>query len=277
MWSTFDQPLNIDTLIAATIIFNFLYVHSDHGSDDIKCAALHGFSNFVCTCIDHLECSQTIPQYPGGQFFIVRLQPLIQTDKKKMLTGICAELSELLLDAKSTMNDGDEPSLTTYVKSMTIASRSWMPKVKKPKVKPPTMKPKEKKPNLKLPEPFEVKPDDDVVIVEMPILQDFDEDVVVVEMPKPEHDGEIHGDVECFGSVGSNRASEYPHPRFCCTEFPFAIHGVGNINACALCYCYCCDIIASQCSTWSIHCNAQHDHAWTSIRHELKRKKTLHA
>jgi hypothetical protein len=137
--------------------------------------------------------------------------------------------------------------------------------------------------------PPDVKPPDDVIeddvieddvieddVIEDDVIEDDvieDDDVVIVEMPKPQHHGEILGDVECIGSVGSNTASEYPHPRYCCTTFPFAIHGVGNIDACALCYCYCCDILASQCTTWSTHCNAQHDHAWTSVRHELKRKR----
>ena len=61
--------------------------------------------------------------------------------------------------------------------------------------------------------------------------------------------------------VGGNVivASEMPHARESCTQFPFCtVPTSSNERRCHFCYCYVCDIIASECLEWTKHCNASY-------------------
>jgi len=68
-------------------------------------------------------------------------------------------------------------------------------------------------------------------------------------------------DVQVVGTVGHIRL---PHMRQHCTEKPFqsianttyAAQRGNNKNYCEDCYCYVCDVKASDCAVWDTHCNA---------------------
>jgi len=102
-------------------------------------------------------------------------------------------------------------------------------------------------------------------------LSDVD-DVVVVEKPIPSHVGDIPGDFACIGCTGSNSVSDYPHPRYSCTVFPFK-QFESNLDKCVLCYCFVCDIVASECTEWDHHCNADYSPKWKAFRTMFKQLK----
>ncbi|RYH30913.1 PDZ domain-containing protein [archaeon] len=73
---------------------------------------------------------------------------------------------------------------------------------------------------------------------------------------------------EDFEIVGGNMtaASEMPHQREACTKHPFRNYMSANTRAsiptsvnltfCLNCYCYVCEVKASECQDWPMHCNA---------------------
>jgi hypothetical protein len=77
--------------------------------------------------------------------------------------------------------------------------------------------------------------------------------------------------VELIGSTGPNALSDFPHSRFNCVNFIF---NDGPIKFCSQCYCYVCDTLASECKTWSTHCQANHQSAdWRQQRKQARAQK----
>lgn len=68
----------------------------------------------------------------------------------------------------------------------------------------------------------------------------------------PAHEGDGDEGLELVGVVGV-MASDLPHPRFLCGEFPVAEQAS---KYCQQCYCFICDIPARACAEWSDHCSA---------------------
>ena len=53
-----------------------------------------------------------------------------------------------------------------------------------------------------------------------------------------------------------NALIDFPHSRGNCMKEKFGIGA--DIKHCDNCYCYVCDKLASECSTWDKHCSASH-------------------
>eukprot|EP00879_Flechtneria_rotunda_P026759 GHRR01028582.1.p1 GENE.GHRR01028582.1~~GHRR01028582.1.p1 ORF type:complete len:164 (+),score=55.84 GHRR01028582.1:596-1087(+) len=73
---------------------------------------------------------------------------------------------------------------------------------------------------------------------------------------------------------------DFPHARPDCAANPFAKNAsTGNGKACANCFCYCCDIKASNCSFWCTdacarardHCNAHCSSYWDCLRKQARK------
>ena len=76
-------------------------------------------------------------------------------------------------------------------------------------------------------------------------------------------------DIQITGSVGINALSDLPHPRHECVVKPFKKNPE---EFCPNCYCYVCDIKASECDKWfGNHCKA--DGKWIKQRRQLRNKR----
>ncbi|KAL9189332.1 hypothetical protein ACHAXT_011822 [Thalassiosira profunda] len=72
------------------------------------------------------------------------------------------------------------------------------------------------------------------------------------------------------GTKGSNALVDFPHARTNCVTYPFS---GDKAKKCANCYCYVCDIPASECKEWTYHCVATHeDRRWREERERAKRR-----
>ena len=80
-------------------------------------------------------------------------------------------------------------------------------------------------------------------------------------------------DVQFAGRSGALALSDFPHARENCMTKKF---GPGKESLfCTNCFCYVCDVAASKCTEWSVHCKATHSSAhW---RDERSRKKSAGA
>ena len=76
--------------------------------------------------------------------------------------------------------------------------------------------------------------------------------------PEEEEDDESDSDVEFIGVNQSAELCLLPHARCDCPSKKFA-RGDSRLNAerCSGCYCYVCDVPASDCRTWRAHCSAE--------------------
>ena len=64
-------------------------------------------------------------------------------------------------------------------------------------------------------------------------------------------------EIEVVGGKGEGHDFVYPHLRSCCTAKPFNPGKATNEAFCAECYCYICDVPASECVSWAgQHCHA---------------------
>ena len=71
---------------------------------------------------------------------------------------------------------------------------------------------------------------------------------------------------------GQNALMDFPHSRENCATHPFAT-SVNKAVHCSNCYCYVCDVLASECVVWSLHCYASHnERKWRSERESAKRR-----
>jgi hypothetical protein len=62
-------------------------------------------------------------------------------------------------------------------------------------------------------------------------------------------------DLEILGATGPNALSDFPHSRQDCVTHPLA--RATAVLFCKNCYCFVCDVKASECHLWSNHCQAK--------------------
>jgi hypothetical protein len=69
--------------------------------------------------------------------------------------------------------------------------------------------------------------------------------------------GEDDDEIEFIGG-NMQTAADMPHPRESCSRHPFsrAKNVPQNKLMCAYCYCYICEVKASECPDWNVHCDA---------------------
>eukprot|EP00529_Nitzschia_sp_RCC80_P017439 CAMPEP_0113448776 /NCGR_PEP_ID=MMETSP0014_2-20120614/4944_1 /TAXON_ID=2857 /ORGANISM="Nitzschia sp." /LENGTH=835 /DNA_ID=CAMNT_0000340005 /DNA_START=16 /DNA_END=2523 /DNA_ORIENTATION=- /assembly_acc=CAM_ASM_000159 len=97
-------------------------------------------------------------------------------------------------------------------------------------------------------------------------------------------------DVEIVGRTGLNALEDFPHSREHCVVHPMnSSYGGGGgggsaagaagasaavtLKHCPNCYCYVCDIHASDCQSWSHHCHARHSNPmWRNEREQHKQR-----
>jgi hypothetical protein len=78
-------------------------------------------------------------------------------------------------------------------------------------------------------------------------------------------------DVEIVGATGPNALEDFPHPRQDCVSFPMQ-KKPGLF--CKNCYCYVCDVRASECPSWTFHCEAKAGvHGWERKRKTERTKR----
>ena len=114
----------------------------------------------------------------------------------------------------------------------------------------------------------------------------FGDEVIEVEDPNKEQEdqselGKKRSRLDAFGDddgddieiVGGNMvtAADMPHQREACTRFPFKYHYLKNsaVNEsyCSNCYCYVCEVKASECMDWKEHCCANYkEPKWKKLR-----------
>jgi hypothetical protein len=171
----------------------------------------------------------------------------------------------------------------------------------------------EEEEDKKLP-PVIAEEEDKAAAVVVVVVDDENDDEVEIVSPPPsllsslssnenENENDDDDDEVLFvGSNGKNALSDYPHSRENCVVHRFqqqtpkatsnnntnsntATTTTGSLNNemfCENCYCYVCDIPASNCcnnkdnavSLWSVHCNACHDvKKWQKLRQKTIREK----
>lgn len=79
-------------------------------------------------------------------------------------------------------------------------------------------------------------------------------------------------EVQIVGQTGCNAITDWPHPRESCALKPFVVTDVTQCReTCPKCYCYVCDVIASACPAWELHCVATRKNpTWVAERERLK-------
>ena len=84
-------------------------------------------------------------------------------------------------------------------------------------------------------------------------------------------------DVEMVGAPPA--ITNYPHARFNCLVHPFKRESskADKIRTCDNCYCFVCDILASDCPAWSHHCCAENTKDWQDKRHNIHWQTEGHA
>ena len=86
----------------------------------------------------------------------------------------------------------------------------------------------------------------------------------------PEEDDDE--ELAIVGTKGQNALVDFPHSRANCVSHPFATAGDKKLH-CDNCYCYVCDIPATDCKSWVSHCEASHDVPhWRAERARAKRQ-----
>lgn len=92
-----------------------------------------------------------------------------------------------------------------------------------------------------------------------------DAEVIIVETPPlsaSSPSSSSSEDVQILNCNTVNALTDYTHPRFLCTRYPYTASNSpaaqSNQNHCPKCFCYICQIEASKCKHWSEHCHA-HD------------------
>lgn len=87
-----------------------------------------------------------------------------------------------------------------------------------------------------------------------------------------QNDHEEEEELTIVATKGQNALMDFPHSRENCASHPFAT-SINKAVHCSNCYCYVCDVLASECVVWSLHCNASHnDRKWRSERESAKRR-----
>jgi hypothetical protein len=101
---------------------------------------------------------------------------------------------------------------------------------------------------------FSQRKDTEAVTVELHSSLRKDSDEIVV----------VHDSV-------TNACATLPHPRHICGRYPFDIEP--HPLYCEKCYCYVCQIPASECKTWIHHCDATDSPLWQQARQQNKMTK----
>jgi hypothetical protein len=117
--------------------------------------------------------------------------------------------------------------------------------------------------------------------------EDDDDDVVIVEkldrfvecQTKDDNDRKYNNqdndddvDIRIIGSTGNNALADFAHSREDCVIYPFS--SKDPKVCCPKCYCYVCDIKASDCTKWDIHCQAKRNEIkWTRQRSKVRNKR----
>jgi hypothetical protein len=101
---------------------------------------------------------------------------------------------------------------------------------------------------------------------------DIDDPLEVEERNEQRFDSlEDDGDIQITGSTGKNALSDYPHPRHECVVKSFTKNPE---HFCPNCYCFVCDIKASECTEWKdFHCKADRDIKWRRRRIKTRNKR----
>ncbi|CAB9517834.1 expressed unknown protein [Seminavis robusta] len=118
--------------------------------------------------------------------------------------------------------------------------------------------------------------DSDVEVIE-PNVQAVRDDPFAKSSSSDNGDNEI----ECTGTSGMNAIVDFPHHRDLCVIYKFS---EGNhASFCEKCYCVVCEIPASECKSWNLHCDRRNSHykerEAEQQRHEdgaLARLESLH-
>ncbi|GMI14569.1 hypothetical protein TrLO_g4418 [Triparma laevis f. longispina] len=77
-------------------------------------------------------------------------------------------------------------------------------------------------------------------------------------------------EISILKSTTTNPLTSFPHPRSLCTLHP---HKISPLLFCPKCYCYVCDVPASECKQWDKHCNAKSGvPVWEQIRKDKRRE-----
>jgi len=85
-----------------------------------------------------------------------------------------------------------------------------------------------------------------------------------------EEEGDDDEEIKFIGETGKNALSDFPHPRYDCVMKPFA---KGPEAFCSNCYCYVCDVKASECEKWKISGEHEEDSHCYAERRVLKWKR----
>ena len=115
-------------------------------------------------------------------------------------------------------------------------------------------------------------------------FDDEEDDVVIVEkfdrfvecQTKDDNDRKYNqdnddADVRIIGSTGSNALADFAHSREDCVTNPFS---KDPKVYCPKCYCYVCDIKASDCTKWDSHFQAKRSEIkWRSHRSKVRSKR----
>jgi hypothetical protein len=101
----------------------------------------------------------------------------------------------------------------------------------------------------------------------------IDPQYVVAQPPRkrlaPLDDDNEDDDLQIMGHTGSVALSDFPHSREHCLNFTFA-PGVEHQH-CENCFCLVCDIAASSCTEWPVHCKAVYKSAkWQEMRKQRR-------
>lgn len=87
-----------------------------------------------------------------------------------------------------------------------------------------------------------------------------------------QNDHEEEEELTIVATKGQNALMDFPHSRENCATHPFAT-SINKAVHCSNCYCYVCDVLASECVVWLLHCNASHnDRKWRLERESAKRR-----
>jgi len=125
------------------------------------------------------------------------------------------------------------------------------------------------------------------------VLTDVDTNVMVLESNAKNDDDEVQivdavstqlllhatnnnntdDDVCIVGATGPNALEDFPHSRESCVKHPFSTN---HLLYCNHCYCFVCDVVASDCPCWNQHCHAKYAQPkWRRQREEWKKNKSL--
>jgi hypothetical protein len=118
-----------------------------------------------------------------------------------------------------------------------------------------------------------IEDNDDIIIIGSSSAPIDIDDLLEVEARNEQRFDSLEddGDIQITGSTGKNALSDYPHPRHECVVKSFTKNPE---HFCPNCYCFVCDIKASECTKWmDCHCKADSDIKWRRQRSKIRNKR----